>query len=278
MPQQAKRNLDAEPPSFVSSAAGNADLGVHLRTNGPTSYLAAESLERPLEFPRSNWQRLGMIAGIAVVISVIIIVFYNVTVSSNIASQHSLVTEAINRDVALDLPNLQSYVGKTNDEMYKQFDKDGYTIYDNTNEEDEEVNGFDVFKLASDVSADDAAKAYSTGIENLDDAEAAKYLAGSWRFLVSRSDGAELRVRYADFSSKDATAAIKSALDAEGFEGDIAEIAEDSMGNTNLSGTFKKDKKEYDYTISACDLSQVYDIDGAPDGAQFVGIRVTEAS
>ena len=67
--------------------------------------------------------------------------------------------------------------------------------------------------------------------------------------------------------------AIQSAVDSQGFkDADVNDIALDTMGNSNVSGTFKKDKVTYAYTISACDLSQVYDIDGAPENAQFVGI------
>jgi hypothetical protein len=96
---------------------------------------------------------------------------------------------------------------------------------------------------------------------------------------VNRSQNVEMRVRYADFDSADAVSAIQVALESQGFEdANIADVAVDTMGNTNLSGSFKKDKTNYEYTISACDLSQVYDIDGAPENAQYVGIRVSVAT
>jgi hypothetical protein len=86
-------------------------------------------------------------------------------------------------------------------------------------------------------------------------------------------------LRYADFTATDAKEAIQTAIDSQGFkDADVNGIALDTMGNSNVSGTFKKDKVTYAYTISACDLSQVYDIDGAPENAQFVGIRVTPES
>ena len=189
------------------------------------------------------------------------------------------VTAAISRDVSLDLPKLQDYAGKTNEAMIESLNAAGYSLYDNTNDEDRNVDGFDMFKIASDIDPEKASNAYSQGLENLKPVDTARYLKGSWRFLVSRANGAEIRLRYADFDSADAIAAIHAAIQAQGFEdANLSDAAEDTMGNTNLSGKFKKDKVEYAYTISSCDLSQVYDIEGLPENAQYVGIRVTEAA
>ena len=279
MPRQAKRNIDTEAPAFVDPMAGNADGGVQLRADGPVAHLTAPSLGRPLEFPRTEYRKLLVIAGVAVLFSIILIIAYNATVVGDLQRQQALVSEAISREVSLDLPNLQNYVGKTNEAMRETLKSDGYTIYDNSNDEDYNVDGFDLFKVASDIDPEKAGAAYSQGIENLKPVDAARYLAGSWRFLVSRADGVELRLRYADFESADARAAIEAALASQGFDdADLDSIAEDTMGNTNISGTFKKGKSNYEYTISACDLSQVYDIDGAPENAQYVGIRVKNAS
>lgn len=276
MPPQAKRDNDTEAPAFLRSTAGNPDMGVHLHDEGPVSYLGARSLEHPFGFPRSMRRSLAIIVAVAVAISAALLIAYNVKVAMDVGASEALVGEAISRGVTLDLPQLESYVGKTNKAMMQQFSEDGYTIYDNSNEEDENVNGFDVFKLAPDVDADEAAQAYSQGIENLDAVDAARYLAGSWRFLVSRADGAEIRLRYADFDAQDAQGAIESAAASQGFEVEASNIAEDTLGNTSVEGTFDKAGKTYRYTISACDLSQVYDIAGAPSSAQFVGIRVVE--
>ena len=279
MPSQAKRNRNTEAPAFIDPMAGNAELGVHMREDGPVKHMAAASLERPLELPRAEYRKMWIIVGIAVVLSAALILAYNFTVSGDLQRQQALVNEAIMRDVSLDLPSMKDYAGKTNEAMRETFKSAGYNMYDNSNDEDYNVDGFDMFKIASDIDTEKAANAYSQGIENLRPVDAARYLAGSWRFLVSRADGVELRLRYADFQAADARAAIEAAVESQGFEdADLNTIAEDTMGNTNISGSFKKDKKTYNYTISACDLSQVYDIDGAPENAQYVGIRVTEAS
>ena len=279
MPRQAKRNGKKEAPAFLGSTAGNADLGVQFASDGPVNRLSAASLARPLEMPHGEYRKLAIIIAIAVAISAALIVAYNFTVMGDAEKTRAQVMEVINRGVELELPKLEDYAGLKNDEMFETFKKNGYTIFDNSNDEDRNVDGFDVFKIASDLDPDVAAAAYADGLENMGPVDQARYLLGSWRFIVSRVNDAELRLRYADFDSTDAKEAIAAAIESQGFEdADIADIAEDTMGNKNLSGTFEKGKKKYEYTISACDLSQVYEIEGAPENAQFVGIRVNVAN
>ncbi|MDO5118065.1 MAG: hypothetical protein Q4D34_06225 [Eggerthellaceae bacterium] len=279
MPQQAKRDIDTKAPAFIGRPTGAAAGGVRRREDGPVTYLEADSLEKPIEMPMSDYRRLIPILLLAILLSAAVIIAYNMSVMGDVQKTRDAVAAAIDRDVSLDLPPLQEYAGKTNEAMLASLKSAGYTIYDNTNDEDRNVDGFDVFKVASDMDAEKAANAYSQGLENLGAVDTARYLKGSWRFLVSRANGAEIRLRYADFDASDPKAAIQAAAEAQGFEdANIADAAVDTMGNTNLSGTFKKDKVEYTYTISSCDLSQVYDIEGIPENAQFVGIRVTEST
>lgn len=275
MPRQAKREQDTEAPAFLGKRPGGAGSGVYKKQNGPTTHLAATGLERPLELPVNDQRKLLPVFIVAILLAAAVIVAYNMAVMGDSQRTQERVAEAIDRGVSLDLPVLENYAGKSNEEMMQTFKSDGYTIFNNSNDEDRNVDGFDVFKLASDVDPETAAGAYAEGLENLGPVETARYLAGSWRFLVSRVNNPEIRLRYADFDATDAKSAIQAAVDAQGFEdADISTIALDTMGNSNISGSFKKDKVTYTYTISACDLSQVYDIDGAPENAQFVGIRV----
>lgn len=277
MPRKAKRNTDMEAPRFLDPNADGAGAGVRLRQDGPVSHLAAASLERPLELPRAEYRKLLPILLVAIIVSIGVLVAYNGTVIDDMQRKQAQVSEEISRGVSLDLPKMESYAGKTNEAMVETFKSQGYEMYDNSNDEDRNVDGFDMYKLAPDVDPQEAAAAYEQGLENLGPVQAARYLAGSWRFLVARGDTVELRLRYADFDATDAASAIQAALDSQGFEdAKLADAAEDTMGNTNLSGSFEKSKKTYEYTISACDLSQVYDIDGAPESAQYVGIRITE--
>lgn len=279
MPRQAKRNQDTEAPAFLGRRAGGSGSGVYRKQNGPVTHLAAEGIERPFELPANQRPRLLIIVAIAVAISAALIVAYNLAVMNDASKTQEKVLAAIDRDVALELPQMKAYAGKTNEAMFESFKSDGYTIFNNSNDEDKNVDGFDVFKVASDIDPEEAASAYAEGIENLGPVDAARYLAGSWRFLVSRANNVEMRLRYADFSAESTEAAIQAALESQGFDdAKIEDLAQDTMGNTNISGTFKKDKVTYTYTVSACDLSQVYDIEGAPENAQFVGIKVTPES
>jgi len=275
MPTQANRDQNTQAPAFLGKQAGNLSM----RNEGPVRYLDASEIGSTIEFPRSERKKLLPILAIAIIISAALIFAYNATVSQDVARTQALVEEALDRDVSLDLPVMREFAGKSNEDMMKAFHESGYNIYDNSNEEDRNVDGFDVFKIASDLDPDVAAAAYADGLENMGPVDQARYLLGSWRFIVSRVNDAELRLRYADFDSTDAKEAIAAAIESQGFEdADIADIAEDTMGNKNLSGTFEKGKKKYEYTISACDLSQVYEIEGAPENAQFVGIRVNVAN
>lgn len=279
MPRQAKREMDTDAPAFLGRRPGGAGSGVYGEQDGPVIRYKASSFDRPIEFPANDKRRLALIVAIAVLLSAALIIAYNMAVIGDSAQTQVKVAAAIDRGVELDLPKMEDYAGKTNEAMLETFKSAGYTMYDNSNEEDRNVDGFDMFKLASDVDPETAGEAYAQGIENLSSVEAARYLSGSWRFLVSRANAVELRLRYADFTATDAKEAIQTAIDSQGFkDADVNDIALDTMGNSNVSGTFKKDKVTYAYTISACDLSQVYDIDGAPENAQFVGIRVTPES
>ena len=279
MPQQAKRDIDTKPPAFIGGPTGSAAGGVHRREDGPVTYLEAECLERPLEMTKDNYRKLIPILLVALILSAAVIIAYNMAVMGDVQRTREAVEAAISRDVSLDLPQLKDYAGKTNEAMIASLKSAGYNLYDNTNDEDRNVDGFDMFKIASDMDPERASQAYAQGLDNLKAVDTARYLKGSWRFLVSRANGAEIRLRYADFDSSDPTAAIQAAAQAQGFDDvNIADAAVDTMGNTNISGTFKKDKVEYAYTISSCDLSQVYEIEGLPENAQYVGIRVAEAA
>lgn len=275
MPNPVSPDIDA--PSFVRRSTFSEQLGVRVVNDGPVNHLTADSLERPLEMPKSERRKAYYIAAIAAVLSLLVLAYYNFNVFSDRQAMAESVEDVLNRGVTLDLPVIQDYVGLSNEEILNSFRDFGFVLYDHTSIEDTNANGFDVYKLAGDVSVEDAAAAYDQGIDTLKPTEAARILSGSWRYLVSRPAKTEMRLRYFDFNATTATTAINDAVASQGFDPEgVSEMAEDTMGNINVTGTFEKNGVNYQYTISVCDLSQVYDIEGLPETAQYVGIKVTE--
>lgn len=263
-------------PAFVGRSTYSKQLGVRVRTDGPVNHLTAASLERPLEMPRDEMRNALLIALVAALASIIVLAVYNFSAYSGRQMVVEGVDDVINRGVSLDLPAMQDYVDLGNEDILRAFRDRGFVLYDNSSAEDTNAGGFDIYKLAPDVSVEEAQAAYGQGVETLQPAEAARILTGSWRYLVSRPAETEMRLRYFDFAATTPSAAITDALASQGFDAEAASAQEeDTMGNINVTGTFEKNGKTYDYTISVCDLAAVYDIEGLPETAQYVGIKVS---
>jgi hypothetical protein len=197
--------------------------------------------------PREDFKQVLVIVAIAAAISIAALFDYNYTVFADHQETVAQIEEIINRDVTLDLPAMRDYAGRSNDDIIGSFNAAGYTLYDNTSEEDWNAGGFDMYKLASDVTTEEAAAAYSQGLDKIDPGEAAKVLSGSWRFLVDRANGNEMRLRYIDFDATTPTTALNDAVAAQAFDAAQASApTEDSLGNTNVTGTFEKDGKTYE--------------------------------
>ena len=89
---------------------------------------------------------------------------------------------------------------------------------------------------SSDVTLADAALVYAKGVSSMDAVTASKYLVGSWRFTVSRTNGTEMKVRYCDLAAENAQDAVQHAWQSEGWadNGNVTITAEgvDEIGNT----------------------------------------------
>ena len=151
----------------------------------------------------------------------------------------------------------------------------GYQTYNILGEGEE---GVDVMKIPSDVTLADAALVYAKGVSNMDAVTASKYLVGSWRFTVSRTNGTEMKVRYCDLAAENAQDAVQHAWQSEGWadNGNVTITAEgvDEIGNTYREGTIETESGTHSWRISVCDLDGVYSIPGLPSTAQYVGIRM----
>ena len=71
-------------------------------------------------------------------------------------------------------------------------------------------------------------------------------------------------------------AAVQSALATEGLtDSTIEDSGEDTAGNTYVMGTITGDAGTYSWRVSALPLSKIYSVNGLPENAVYVGIRMT---
>lgn len=182
------------------------------------------------------------------------------------------VEENINREISYDFPQLASLISLDDESILSQFSEAGYTTY----EFSEEGAPLDVMKLPSDTTLADAAIVYAGGIGNMDAVTASKYLVGSWRFSTDREEGVTMSIRYADLKAADAASAIQTALEAQGWTApEGAELQTDSVGNTYMEGTVETDAGTCSWRVACVPLSDMYDISGLPETAQYVGVHLT---
>ena len=245
-------------------------------TEEPVRYLDGSALSRPFEMPPN--QRI--FAAVFLVIALGIGGFFGFKIIDAAvnapARAAATVEENLTRDISLDLPPLTTLVTYSIDSIRASFDEAGLTIYDLTDEEIAAVAvGLDFFKLPSDVSIQDAMLLYAQGIPNLSAADAALILNGSWQLIGDWSTGIDLKLRYADFASGTIEASLQNAMIAEGLDtSTLGESGVDGSGNTYQLGTIDVEGMTYNWQVSVCPLSGIYDINGLPDTATYVGIRI----
>jgi len=256
----------------------------HVKTDSasapsPIRYMDGSSLQRPFDLPhRNNYVLIGLIAAAAFFGILIGLHLYDVLINSQVR-QEATVEQTINRGVTLDLPVLDTYVSSANSDISAALTAAGYAIIDmNTipGVSNAGASGsLDLVKLPSDVTVADAAITYAKGISSLSGEDAARYLSGSWRLTVDRPSSVDMKVKYADFTSKAATTAIQSAITTEGWDkGTLGDSGIDASGNTYQNGTITIDGAIYNWSVSVCPLSAVYSNSGLPSDALYVGIRL----
>lgn len=239
---------------------------------GPVRYLDASSLLRPSALSR---KQLALVAALVAAAAVIGGTFLFNVIDSVVRAperEEAAIQENLTRDVALDLPQLTAYASSSDADILQSFADAGFATYEISADE----NGFDVLKLPTDVSVEQAGLMYVQGISNLSATDASLLLNGSWRMTVDRTSGTDMRVRYADFTSGSVDAAVAAAIEAEGLGGStMGESGTDDSGNTFQAGNVEVGGETYSWRVSAIALSSVYDISGLPEAAIYVGVRLT---
>ena len=243
--------------------------------NGNVMYLDGAPLRRPLSLPAAQ-----RVIALVIVIAALILggLFINNTVLASYreaAALEQAITENLSRQASIEtIPNMADLVQLSDEEIVEKFSGDGYTIFDAsklTNSDD-----LTVYRLPSDVSAEEAASMFAQGINGLSVAQATKLLNGSWYFGTERSGATSMVTRYADFSTADPQVAVSNAIAKEGYDPDtISESGVDEHGNTFSTGVVEIDDKDYVWKVSALPLSEMYSISGMPEGACYVGVRIT---
>lgn len=244
---------------------------------GEVNYLSQKGLNKQLIMPR--WQFIIMIAFavVGVIIGVYLCTGLFGQVQGAMQRAEAATETNLTREVSYDLPQLQNLVVYDDASMKQSFVDAGLTTYLLSDESD--VSSFNLAKLPADVTVEEAAVMYTKGIANLGAADAAKLLKGSWTLYVDHEGGTSYRLRYTDFDSGSAEAAVDAAITAEGF--DPATVGAENQGVDDAGNTYKAgtvvgaDGNVYNWRVSAIDLSEIYGVSGLPEDAMYVGIRLT---
>ena len=183
----------------------------------------------------------------------------------------------LSRTVSYDFPKLADLIEDENAlDVFNHLDST-YSLV-NLLSEDPSSSFFDAFKIPSDASKDDATVALKKGIGSMDITSASKLLKGGWRITVDLSSYQDMKVRYTDFDATSIEDAIIKAVHDQGFDGSNAEMLKegvDESGNTYKNGTIVINDETYFWRVSAVKFKDAYSIEGIPDSAVYVGIRMT---
>ena len=181
------------------------------------------------------------------------------------------------RDVALDLPRLADYALLSDEDIYATLASTGLPLFD-ANEGDDVAAGLNLVKIPSDMTIEQAKPLYARGVGSLSALDASMLLNGSWRLTTERISGMSIRVRFCDFDSGTPQGAVQSAVAAEGLDATtLGEAGVDGSGNTFQQGTVDLGGQVFSWQVSACPLSDVYEIEGLPDTAMYVGVHLYSA-
>lgn len=245
------------------------------KEDGAVRYIDGSILSRPLDLPLPFRGALVVFVIAAAIIGGIFL--YNVAdrVLNEPIREADATQKYLDKEINLMLPVLKDFIQHDDVYILNYFTEQGLTIYNLSSSNAENGVGFDIIKLPDDVSLVDAGILYSQGVSNLSSSDAARLLNGSWRMTVGRGDYVEMKVKYADFTSGTVEAAVLNAVAWQGLSDSIlGDSGVDSAGNTYQSGQVEVYGTWYNWQISACPLSEVYSVDGLPDDAVYVGVRV----
>jgi hypothetical protein len=242
-------------------------------SNGTVNYLDAERLLRPFDPPKT-------VIGAAIVLAIVAAIIGGSAFQSYVQAQDTGSVDdaaAIEANLAqepdLRLPAVADLVTLDNDTIKQTLTDQGYTYVDMSTDDQ-----LAVFKVADGTDLTQATADLSQGFAGLDGLTASEYLPSAWQMTVERTTYTDLRVRYVDFRAGSADGAVASAISMEGWDNTDAVVVDDSgvdsAGNTYETGVVTTDTGSYQWRVSVCAFSDVYDIEGLPDTAWYVVISI----
>lgn len=255
---------------FFNARKNGYDAG-----EGPVRYLDGSSLARPLDAPRPQMVIMAAFVLVAAIIGGVFLFNVIDNVSHSAERAQATMEQNLARPASMEsLPNLASLVGMDVEGIKATFAEAGWSVADKGALSGDTSGKIDLIKLPADVSEAQALLMYSN-VSGLSATDATLLLNGSWQFTAEPGDYADMRVKYADFSSGSVEAAVQTAIASEGFDPATAgEMGVDESGNTFQEGTVAVADGTYHWRVSAIGLSSVYSIKGLPETAVYVGIRL----
>ena len=242
---------------------------------GDVMYLDDKSLKR-----KRTPSAIGKIFILVIVVVGIVIggIFINDTLlapmreAENIQAQTQ---ENLTRPGGIETVPLMTDVVNLDDDGIKWlFSEYNYEWYDMT-----EANGgtLTLFKMPEDVTVEEGEALLIRGIDSLNSAQASKLLQGSWYFSADRVGGTTMVTRYVDFSTGTPEVALQNALAKQGFDPESqVDAGVDESGNSFITGHIEVDGVPCTWRISALPITEIYDVQGLPEEAVYVGVRITK--
>lgn len=259
------------------------------------NYLDGSVLLRPLSIPRS--QIFIMITLIAVAVVIGGFLLFRVLDSTIYAAerQQADMGEVLDAEVSYSLPRLAELVSHDDATIREIFAEEGLEIIERDTTDDGVPQGFNIVRVPDTMTREEALLISTQLKGSPDPVQAVRLLNGAWWMTITREGSTILKINYADLKNSGQDAAVLKALDDEGLreyaEAAAQKVAEeneqpvktveesidtDESGNRYLSGTIKVGDTTYEWKVAACELSEIYSVDGLSNAASYVGITFTK--
>ncbi len=248
----------------------------YTRTDGSIDYLDGTGLARPADMPKPQRIFVAVLVVIAIVIGFFIIRGTVIDTLRTTILAEQTINENISRPASIDsIPKVADLINLGDEMILSTLQASGDSFLNSS--ENSENGNLVVRRAPKDITLDEIANLLTHGVGALNAADATRLLTGSWTLNVERTGATSIVVRYADFVTGNPQTAIQNAMEKEGFDrNSVTESGEDDSGNTFMTGTLVAGDSQCIWRVSALPLDDVYSINGLPEDACYVGVRLTK--